>query len=112
MRNGERLLEKMRKKMFEKIKNLFKEKKEVVTPYIRGFVIWTKLAKIKGLETDISKTIIILEGNKVIREYPYDEILVENLEHIEKIPIDDLTVKPTELITKEEISPGELKFEK
>ena len=91
-----------------------KNKKEEIPPlpYIRGVIDWTETSKLKGIEDDTNKVIKIIEGNKVVREYPYNECLVENIEKIQGIPIDDLTLEPEEIQILEEMNPTELKFSK
>jgi len=91
----------------------WKKKKEVVGyPYNRAIIVWTDSAEWKGINDDMNKVIKIIEGNKVVEELPYHEILAENIEKIRKIPIDDLTLELEEIEVVEEINPVELKFRK
>lgn len=100
-------------RIWNKIKNKFKKKEETkpMAPHTRGYVVWTGTAKWKGITDETNKVIIIISENKLVREYPYDEILVEKIEQVERIPIDDLTLEEEEFETEEEIDPAEINFE-
>lgn len=90
----------------------FKKKEEPVSPpYLRGVITFPRASKYKGVENNENKVIRIIEGNEVMTEYPYDKLLVENLEKVEKIPIDDLT-ESAPILIKQEIDPVEIKFRK
>lgn len=90
----------------------FKKKDEPVNPpYLRAVVTFPRASKYKGVENNENKVIRIIEGNEVTAEYPYDKLLAENIEKVERIPLDDLT-ESAPILIKQEIDPAEIKFRK
>jgi len=93
------------------LSRFFGSKEPVNPPYLRAVITFPKASKYKGTENDSCKVIRIIEGNELKAEYPYDKILAENIEKVEKIPVDDLT-EPSPILIKQEIDPADIKFRK